>query len=424
MTDQNGTFKDPRIEIVLDTLMQLAWGNLKARVPLSEGRDEIEAVMVGINMLAEELEARSSELATAQTYAEQLIRSMPDGLWVVDADGTTLDVNPALLNLLRYGDRENLLKRRLCDIIVEPEGPRVEQALADALEGTPGAFETAVTTREGATVPVLLTLMPRTLGWQRLGAFAILRDVTERQRFEQSIVDSRNRLRSLAVRLADTEEVSRQRLARELHDQVGQRISVLGMNLNHLRNRRRVKEDDRDEAHVENALQLVGEIARTIQDVMFELRPAVLDDLGVTAALRWYAAKFQKQTGVETRWLCCDEAPRFSGGTEIAVLRIFQEALANVAKHARTDSVQLSLEMGPRLLRIAVRDKGRGFQVCGNAAENPSERRSWGLDIMRERAHAMGAALSIESTPLEGTSVILDLDIPHSLRTVHPGEPS
>ena len=154
---------------------------------------------------------------------------------------------------------------------------------------------------------------------------------------------------------------------------------------------------------------LVEETIESIRDVMAELRPAVLDDFGLAAGLRWYADKFTKRTGVPTAVIEQGLSRRLALAAEGAFFRIAQEALANTAKHAEARNAVVSLATMDESVRLVVEDDGRGFDP--NTTRQPVREHGWGLMIMRERAAAVGAQLTVRSEPGSGTHVVVTLKI-------------
>ena len=165
----------------------------------------------------------------------------------------------------------------------------------------------------------------------------------ENARLYQAVTTQRERLRALTTRLAETEEVERQQLARELHDRVGQHLTALGINLNIVRGQ--MPEDTTEDVRerLDDTLALVKQTTQRIRDVMADLRPPVLDDYGLTAALDWYGRQFASRTGVTVTVQGEKLAPRLDAPTENALFRIAQEALTNVAKHAQAAQVIMTV---------------------------------------------------------------------------------
>jgi signal transduction histidine kinase len=214
----------------------------------------------------------------------------------------------------------------------------------------------------------------------------------------------REQLRALSARLAAAEEAERRRLARELHDQVGQSLTALSINLNLVRSQlpdTSIKEKQR----LDDSLKLVEETAEHIRDVMAELRPAVLDDYGLLAALRWQGERISRFAAVDIVVEGAELSPRLPQAIETALFRIAQEALTNMTRHAQASQARITLEGAAGMARLTLADNGIGFDP-----ERPEagERPRWGLLTMRERIEAVGGRLRVESAPGRGTRVMVE----------------
>jgi len=210
-------------------------------------------------------------------------------------------------------------------------------------------------------------------------------------------------LRSLSRQLLNLQESERRHIAQELHDQVGQNLSALSVNLNIIRDHLSPESKTQIQNWVDDSSRLLETCMEQIRDVMAQLRPPVLEDYGLIAALRWYAEQFAKRTGIPAAVQGDEPAPRLSPGTEIALFRIAQEALTNVSKHARARQVTLTLELRPDCICLTVADDGVGFDP--EAIRHAGEQPGWGLLNMRERAEALGGRFHLESAPGQGTHI-------------------
>jgi signal transduction histidine kinase len=239
------------------------------------------------------------------------------------------------------------------------------------------------------------------------GIIESARDVTERVRSENALQQYTQRLRALAERLAEVAEAERERLARELHDQVGQNLTALGINLNIVRTQ--LPEDTTSAmcSRLDDSQLLVQQTAERIRDVMAYLRPPVLDDYGLVAALHWYAEQFARRTDIDVVVEQDGPVPRLDRRVETALFRIVQEALTNVAKHAQASHVTVTVEIDPQALRLLIVDDGMGFD-SGRLAES-GRGRGWGLLTMTERAEAVGGHFLIESYTGLGTRVLVEV---------------
>jgi len=229
----------------------------------------------------------------------------------------------------------------------------------------------------------------------------------ENARLFQSVSEQHAQLRNLTARLADVGEMQGQRLSRELHDCVGGNLTALNLNLSIVLSQLQAQGSAKATARIEDSMRLVEEAVQHIRRVMTELRPPLLDDQGLVASLRWYADQFSVRTSVASAVRGEEPRPRLPRSAEIALFRIAQEVLTNVAKHAQAGEVTLMLEETAEKVRLTIADDGVGFDP---ATVRPSgERPWWGLITMRERAAAIGGSLRVESTPESGTRVIVEV---------------
>lgn len=241
----------------------------------------------------------------------------------------------------------------------------------------------------------------------RKGA-ALAREIAERRRAEEQLRASEERLRALAAHLLSVREEERTNIAREIHDELGQVLTGLKMDVAWLAARLadaalRGKAGEMS-AHIESTIRAVRRIATG-------LRPEVLDDMGLVAGIEWQAREFQKRTGIRCRVKLPPEGARYDGELAITTFRIFQEILTNVARHARATRLDVELRAGGGRLVLSVADNGVGI-----GAAQANGRRSLGLLGMQERALRLGGELSIEGTPGKGTRVRLALPHPAEAR--------
>lgn len=218
----------------------------------------------------------------------------------------------------------------------------------------------------------------------------------------------REQLRILGARLSEVEEAERRRLARELHDQVGQNLTALGINLNVIKTQIPDDMTSDVETFLDESLLLVEQTTERIRDVMADLRPPMLDDYGLMATLRWFGDQFTSRVGLPVTVSGEELSPRLSGPVENALFRIATEALTNIAKHARATEATVELEVEDETLRLIILDNGIGF----NPERLPLQggNRGWGLLTMAERAEALGGRFWVESQPSHtGTRVIVEI---------------
>jgi signal transduction histidine kinase len=213
----------------------------------------------------------------------------------------------------------------------------------------------------------------------------------ERSRLIENVRAARERLESLSRRLLTVQEEQRRRVAIELHDELGQILTAVKLDL------------QSTPARVADAVETVGRAMQTVRDLALELRPAMLDDLGLAAALRWYADRFAQQSGLQMH-INIDEISGLTFDVTTSCFRVAQEALTNVIRHASAKNVWLDLHRTPSALELTVRDDGAGFDVEA-AQTDAAHGASVGLAGMQERASLIGGSIEIHSTPGKGTEV-------------------
>jgi signal transduction histidine kinase len=219
--------------------------------------------------------------------------------------------------------------------------------------------------------------------------------------------------RRLLERVMTVQEDEHRRIALELHDQTGQSLTSLIIKLSGLAEAKSLAEVH---AHIQDLRGAVAQILKEVHDLALELRPSVLDDLGLLAALRnlrkGYEDSFHIPVDLEALGF---EAERLSAEVETALFRIVQEALTNVAKHAQAHSVSVLLEHLGSSVKLIVEDDGVGFDVASVTTSNPPEK--LGLYGMRERALLLGGTLTVESTPGMGTAIFVEIPLPEGAKS-------
>src|SRR5436190_8895681 len=228
-------------------------------------------------------------------------------------------------------------------------------------------------------------------------------DVTEQRMAETAQREAAESLQSLTRRLVEVEESERRRIAAELHDRVGQTLSALNINLDIALGKAGDSAPHELRMRLRDSLGLVDGTLQTIEDVMAELRPPLLEEYGIGAALGWYAEEFAKRTNINVKIedLARERNRQLRRDAAVALFRIAQEALNNVAKHAQASQVWLRLEADASHLTLTVRDDGKGFDPKTSKARATR----LGMTTMQERVTATGGMLELESAPGKGTTL-------------------
>ncbi len=358
-----------------------------------------------------------------------LLESTGEGIFGIDLEGHCTFVNRAAAQMLGWRT-EQVLGRNMHELIHHTHAhgehyPEADCPIFNAFRrGLPCRIDNEMLWRaDGSGFYAEYSSYPVIERGQVQGAVVTFVDITERRQaaellqrsheeLESRVAERTHELRELANRLETTREAERQRIAREIHDELGSLLVALKMDVNWLE--RRVV--GRLEVH--DKCQGMGRLIDTAVDrvgrIITDLRPSLLDHQGLWAALEWQAQEFFDSAELEPdlELHVAAGAPEPEGGLAIAVFRIFQEMLSNVARHAQASAVQIRIDVdgppGP-VVYIEVRDNG-----VGAAPERLNAPKSWGVQGMRERAGHFGGRLSIDSAPGQGARVRLAVPLPEA----------
>ncbi|HET9276358.1 MAG TPA: histidine kinase [Gemmatimonadales bacterium] len=236
------------------------------------------------------------------------------------------------------------------------------------------------------------------------GHFGIQRDVTDRHVSEEELRASREQLRALAARLQQVREEERTGIAREIHDELGQALTGLKLDIAWMRHR--LPRDPEILAQCGSIMERIDGTLRSVRRIATALRPSILDQLGLAAALEWQGQEFGSRTGIEVAMELCPDGPPIPDHLGSSAFRVLQESLTNVARHSGATRVTIRLMQTAEQLTLEVADNGVGIppdRIAGTA--------SLGLVGMRERAVACRGELRITGVPNAGTTVRLTIPL-------------
>jgi hypothetical protein len=273
------------------------------------------------------------------------------------------------------------------------------------LEGrAPVQFEEEIAQADGTHVYLSVKFPLPDAGGSPYAVGGISADITQRKRAERALARSREQLRALSARLLRVREEERARISREIHDELGQSLTALRMSQALLIRGLRAKGGGALADQLESMQAVVDTVLAAVRRIATELRPDVLDALGLAAALEWQAAEFASRTGIACRVSVPQPWVERDAERSTALFRIFQEALTNVARHSGATRVTAELRRDGGMLELTVADDGSGFVEADERASS-----SLGLLGMRERAAMLGGETTIASAPGGGTTVTVRL---------------
>ncbi|MGA2889191.1 MAG: CHASE3 domain-containing protein [Terracidiphilus sp.] len=357
-------------------------------------------------------ERRQEQIETAEQAA--LLELTQDSVFVIDLEGTILFWSRGAEVMLGYTKAQAIGKiahELLCTRFPRP----FAEIIAELMRVGHWEGDFVKITRAGRRVVMAGRWA---LQWGKRGqpprVLIVNSDITERKRGEESLVLQREQLRALAERLQCVREEDRKRVARDLHDQIGQILTSIKMDMTWMT--RHLPESENEVlARLQESIQSINDGVKAVRTICSGLRPGILDDLGLAAAIEWQTAEFASRNGV----LCQVSVPpvdlHLDGDRATATFRIFQECLTNVTRHAQAKSVRVDLRQEDENVLLVVQDDGIGFQE----SDLSSALGSLGLLGMKERAQFCGGDVHISSSLGKGTTITVRVpaDIPRADRS-------
>ncbi len=261
-----------------------------------------------------------------------------------------------------------------------------------------------------ARIKTHLRLQDLTLSLQEKNKQLEMSSRVEKERLFEAVSQQRLQLRALNQKLTAVQEAERKQLARELHDEMGQALTAISINLSAIEQALPPDYNPNISERLAEANLLTNQILERIQELSFNLRPTTLDDLGLVPTLHWYINLYAKRVNIETEFEVIDLEERLSPAIETALYRIVQEALTNVARHAEATKVRLLLRRREAVIVAYIEDDGQGFDVV-NVLDREMPETGMGLVGMRERVILLGGKFNIQSAPQQGTQLSIEIPL-------------
>lgn len=337
--------------------------------------------------------AELEDLRKQTEVLQKIFDHIPVMINLTGPDGRVKLVNREWERVL--GWRLEEIQKQDLDVIAEcyPDS-RDRSAVMDFRSAARGEWVNfKTTTRDGRQIDTTWAVVKLTDGT----TLGIGQDITERKRGEDQLNASFNHLRALTARLQNIREEERKRVAREIHDDLGQSLTSIKIDLASLI--RTLPDQISESTKAESILRLVDQTIQSVRRIATELRPGILDDLGLVAAVEWAAEEFAARSGTRLHLYLPREDLAIDQESATAIFRIFQETLTNVTRHAEATQVEVRLGKSGDIIFLDVRDNGRGM------SEDLATAGSLGILGMRERALLLKGKLAIHSVPGLGTTV-------------------
>lgn len=372
------------------------WVSVNARVVRDEQGGTIYYEGTGLDIT--ERKRAQEQLKDSEERYRELFENSRDAIYVHDLGGRYVSVNRAA-ELLSGFDRHEILGKHYSNFIAPRNLKNARESFCRKLDApVETIYEAEVVCKNGQRIPVEISSRMIYRDGQPVGVQGIARDITERRRAQQT-------LQNYSRRLMEVQEAERQNLSRELHDEIGQVLTAIRINLEWMRRSNVAAPEARP--RIDESIEAVDDAVKRVRELSLELRPSLLDDLGLASALRWYVDRFALRTGINAQVVGdIQRADHIPHEIETAAFRIVQEALTNVARHSFATRVSIDIAQRNGELHLEVNDNGIGFD-CETILNGKSPAAALGLRGMQERALAVNGDINIISQPRSGTHILL-----------------
>ncbi len=369
-----------------------------------------------LEAIVQRLQRQDDDLTDSEKRYRLLADNLVDHVFVLDLEGNTKFVSPFAKTLLGYSEEEAdnwVVGWNVTPASLEAGAKVFKKIFTYSKNENQNSskywsLQTETTKKDGSTVWTESDIrLLRDTNDQPIGILGIARDITERKRAEGALKQSESQLRLLSRRILEIQEEERSRIARDLHDQLGQDIVYLKMKAIMLAEQ--LGGDSAMHNQVKELVELAEQLQISSHRIAVDIRPGMLDNLGLAKAVQWYAEEFERRTGisciVDTSAAQMEVPPTIA----TAAYRILQEALTNVSKHANASQVEVEVITEAETIILSISDDGIGFEHKSILTEG-----ALGLLGMQERAQLADGKLTVSSSPGKGANitVILPLHVP------------
>ena len=346
------------------------------------------------------------ELRESESRFRQLYDDAPVGYYELDSEGRIMQVNHTGLAMLGYAPEE-IIGQPIWECVEEKDVSR--QEFHDKITGVrtpPPAFERTFRRKNGTVFPALVqNRLIRDAEDRITGIRSTILDITERKQMVETLRESEKRLRFLSSQILSAQENERKRIARELHDGLGQILTAVKFKIEETLRNRGGHPFEADLRSLEPLVPMLQEGIEEARRIGMDLRPSILDDLGILATLGWFCREFQKiYSGISLEKQIDIQETDVPDPLKTTIYRVLQEAMHNIAKHSNADLVSIRLGRTGERIELLVRDNGRGFNL-EETLSSENSRKGLGLTSMRERTELSSGHFTIESTPGGGTTI-------------------
>jgi PAS domain S-box-containing protein len=385
--------------------------NLYSHEPNSFDDNEIRLLLEATNNISFTLEnfekermrrAGEQRIQSEKLLLDSIINSLPGVFYLYDREGNFLQWNRNFEIVSGYGTREVSTMHPL-DFFHSNDRKLVESRINEVFTSGYADVIVDLYTKEKHRIPYYFN--GRKVNFNGMDCLIGMGlDITDRIKTENALLERTEEIEKLSTHLQNIREEERSRIALEIHDVLGQQLTALKMDSTWLK--KRSVDDPLNMERISSMISLIDDTIKTVRRISSELRPGILDDLGLVAALEWQGAEFEKNTGIVMQFETNKNDVALDRNFSTNVFRVYQEALTNVARHAHATRVHTRFIHDDDFLQLVIKDNGRGIDFT-----EIGEKKSLGLISMKERARLFRGEVLVENALPHGTVVTLKVPL-------------
>ena len=346
-------------------------------------------------------------LAESENMLRTIYNTEPECIKILGMNGELLEINPAGLAMIEADNLEQVKDKFIIDIVNEPFQKEFLQLIQNIFKGESAMLEFKITGLKGTVrwMETHAVPMKDTMG-NIISLLGVTRDITNRKKAEGEIKKTTKQLRQLTAHLQSVREEERKRIGREIHDELGQQLTAIKMDVVWI-DKKTPETSNMIKNKLNNIIGLLDGSNQSVRRILSELRPDILNDYGLLEALESQGKKFTLSSGIPVVFINKCTTTKFSEEVSTCIFRVYQEALTNIMRYARATNVKATLTVTNENITFNVQDDGIGFDI-----KSVNNLKSFGILGMKERLLSLNGLFKLTSSPLQGTKISIIL--PHS----------
>jgi PAS domain S-box-containing protein len=373
--------------------------NIEINAKLLTGR----RLLVFIRDISESKKAQRA-LAESENRLRTIVQTEPECIKLLNINGEMEDINPAGLEMLEADSMEQVIGKSVLDTINVPYKKAYRKIIKNGFNGKPGVIEYEITGYKGSHRWFDTHAVPLTDSEGKITSLlCVTRNITKNKKAQEEINKTAEQLRQLTAHLQSVREEERKRIGREIHDELGQQLTAIKMDVVWI-DKKIPEETPVLKSKMKNIIGLLDGSNQSIRRILSELRPVILDDHGLLEAMEWLDTQFTANTGIPVKFACSENEIKSSEQIATCIFRVYQEAFTNITRHACAESVSTALSIVDDTIMVTIKDDGKGFDM--EAVQN---KKSFGIFGMKERVISLHGKFELISVPGKGTTIIMIL---------------